>query len=462
MTFRDTLDLALRNLGEAKLRTSLTTLGVSIGIASLAGMVSLGVGLQDQFVSRFTKSGLFDTISVTPGQDLPGGLARIALAGRGGFGARRRAAQRAARASPEAEPLRSDLNDDTIKELASMQNVREVYPSIRVPVEAKFGDESEGTLAAGVPMSAKDQGSFQSIAYGRFLSSETAAECLLSLDMAKRIDDANPQSLIGKDLLLAHAVMRRLPSAIILLSVLAATVVIAQQPPVFTPNGALPVLDNYLEAFRKQVGIPGLSAAVVRDGVIIWEKGYGYQNTASRIPAAPDTPYLVGDLSGTLAAVLLLECSERRQLYLDDPIRKYGGELPEASVTIAQILSHTTPGLEEPFLYSPERYEQLTPVVEHCGEARSYRRSVALLLDSAAMQDSVPGTDLWHSDKVLREGEFESETIDRYRRVLDRMLGAGGIGSARAECRPDVASAHWRGFFWRCRRPDAAIGRQLR
>ncbi len=215
--------------------------------------------------------------------------------------------------------------------------------------------------------------------------------------------------------------MRRLPSAIILLSVLAATVVIAQQPPVFTPNGALPVLDNYLEAFRKQVGIPGLSAAVVRDGVIIWEKGYGYQNITSRIPASPDTPYLVGDLSGTLAAVMLLECSERRQLYLDDPIRKYGGELPEASVTIAQILSHTTPGLEEPFLYSPDRYEQLTPVVEHCGEARSYRKSVAALLDRAAMQDSVPGTDLSRSDTVLREGEFDGETIDRYRRVLDRM-----------------------------------------
>lgn len=215
--------------------------------------------------------------------------------------------------------------------------------------------------------------------------------------------------------------MRRLPSAIILLSVLAATVVVAQQPPVFTPNGALPVLDSYLEAFRRQLGIPGLSAAVVRDGVIIWEKGYGYQNTASRIPASPDTPYLVGDLSGTLAAVMLLECSERRQLSVDDPIRKYGGDLPEASVTIAQVLSHTTPGREEPFLYSPERYEQLTPVVEHCGEVRSYRKSVALLLERAAMQDSVPGTDLWRSDTVLREGEFDGETIDRYRRVLDRM-----------------------------------------
>jgi len=215
--------------------------------------------------------------------------------------------------------------------------------------------------------------------------------------------------------------MRQRSAAIITLLVLAATVAIAQQPPVFTPFGALPVLDNYLEALRKQAGIPGLSAAVVRDGVVIWEKGYGYQNTASKIPATPDTPYLVGDLSGTLAAVMLLECDERRQLLLNEPIRKYGGQVADANATIAQVLSHTTPGAEEPFVYSPERYAQLTPVMEHCGEARSYRKSVAMLLEREAMQDSVPGTDLWRSDTVLREGEFDSEDLARYRRVLDRM-----------------------------------------
>ena len=57
MTIGDTVHLALRNLNQAKLRTALTVLGVSIGIASLAGMVSLGIGLQDQFVGRFMKSG---------------------------------------------------------------------------------------------------------------------------------------------------------------------------------------------------------------------------------------------------------------------------------------------------------------------------------------------------------------------------------------------------------------------
>jgi len=214
--------------------------------------------------------------------------------------------------------------------------------------------------------------------------------------------------------------MRQRSAAIITLFVLAATAGFAQQSPVFTPFGALPVLDSYLEALRRQAGIPGMSAAVVRDGVVIWEKGYGYQNTATRLVATPDTPYLVGDLSGTLAAVMLLECAERRQLYLDDPIRKYGVELPEAGVTIRQLLSHTNPALEEPFAYSPERYAQLTGVMEKC-EIRSYRKSAAALLDQFAMRDSVPGTDLWHSDSVLREGEFDSDDVDRYRRVLDRM-----------------------------------------
>jgi putative ABC transport system permease protein len=207
MTLRDTLSLALRNLGEAKLRTSLTTLGVSIGIASLAGMVSLGVGLQDQFVARFTKSGLFDTITVTPGQDLPGGLATLAGAGRRGFGANRRTER--GPMSADTTPLRSDLNDATIKELAALDGVREVYPNIRAPVEARYGNDSEGILAAGVPMTAKEEGAFQTITFGRFFSDDAANECLLSLDMAKRIDAANPQGLIGKELILIHAALTR-------------------------------------------------------------------------------------------------------------------------------------------------------------------------------------------------------------------------------------------------------------
>jgi ABC-type antimicrobial peptide transport system permease subunit len=207
VTFRDTLDLALRNLGQAKLRTSLTTLGVSIGIASLAGMVSLGVGLEDQLVGRFAKSGMFDSVTVMAGADRPGGLAAVGR-GRGGFGRRGFGGGRQG-AAPSPDIPQKDLTDDTLQELAAVEGVREVYPNLRVPSEVKYGGESEGALVAGVPMSQRGQGAFQSISYGAFFANDTDDTCMLSLDMAKRINEKDPQSLVGQQLSLAHPTLVR-------------------------------------------------------------------------------------------------------------------------------------------------------------------------------------------------------------------------------------------------------------
>ena len=65
MKTRDLSELAVRNLREAVLRNSLTTLGVAVGVASLVAMLSLGVGLQTLASQRLTRSGLFDAVFVT-------------------------------------------------------------------------------------------------------------------------------------------------------------------------------------------------------------------------------------------------------------------------------------------------------------------------------------------------------------------------------------------------------------
>src|SRR5262245_20863079 len=85
MTFKDNIGLALRNLKQAKIRTPPTMLVVSIGIASLSGMVSLGVGLQYQFVGLFLQSGFFDSVTVMPPGLLGAPGALIANGGRGGL-----------------------------------------------------------------------------------------------------------------------------------------------------------------------------------------------------------------------------------------------------------------------------------------------------------------------------------------------------------------------------------------
>ena len=49
MKVPDLTELALRNLRESLLRNSLTTVGISVGVASLVAMLSLGIGLQQMF-----------------------------------------------------------------------------------------------------------------------------------------------------------------------------------------------------------------------------------------------------------------------------------------------------------------------------------------------------------------------------------------------------------------------------
>ena len=217
-------------------------------------------------------------------------------------------------------------------------------------------------------------------------------------------------------------VRRRAVASVLAVIASAAILRAQQQPSIFTPSGTIPVLESYLESLRQQAGIPGMSAALLRDGDIAWEKGFGYENLASRVRATPDTPYLVGDLTGTLAATLVLQCVEQRRLALDDPIETYGLSAPEPSATLRQLLAHSPAGApRDAFAYSPERFAHVTELMEWCAP-QPFRKSVAhRILNRLAMQDSVPGTDWKDPDAAIPEGLFDAADVARYRAVLDRM-----------------------------------------
>ncbi len=184
-------ELAVRNLREAILRNSLTTLGVAVGVASLVAMLSLGVGLQQLASSRLSKSGLFDSIFVT---------AKTNLRGPGAGPPATRAA------SPKARPL----DDDARTALAKLPDVIEVYPQIRFFTEVRFEGKPFATVVAGMPESSKQSGSFDGM-QGSFFSSPNADEAILQNEFAKEL---NPQTkdLIGKDLVLRYAERQSLVS----------------------------------------------------------------------------------------------------------------------------------------------------------------------------------------------------------------------------------------------------------
>jgi putative ABC transport system permease protein len=181
---RDLTELAVRNLREAVLRNSLTTLGVAVGVASLVAMVSLGVGLQTLASQRLTRSGLFDAVFVTSQRNFPG--------------ARR---PQAADSTPKNEAR--VLDEEAREQLAKLANVVEVYPQIRFITEVRYDGKSPTTSVLGLPDSSKASGAFEGMT-GAYFSSSTADEAILQIEFAKELTD-QPATLVGKDLVLHYA-----------------------------------------------------------------------------------------------------------------------------------------------------------------------------------------------------------------------------------------------------------------
>lgn len=178
------------------------------------------------------------------------------------------------------------------------------------------------------------------------------------------------------------------------------------------------IFERYLEPLAQQIGMPGLSALILRNGRIEWEKGYGYQDVENRIPATPDTPYAVGGVTQAMTGVLAGICIDRHQLDVDDSIRRWAPGFPVANASVRQVLAHASEGR---YQYDSAQYTALTSVIEGCS-GLPYRLAAATeILDRLAMTSSVPGLDLARPEGQEARELFEAAPLARYSDLLRRV-----------------------------------------
>ena len=183
MTGYDMLELAVRNLRQSKLRNGLTTIGISVGVASLVAMLSLGVGLQQLATRRLAGSGMFDTVFVMSKQDSRG-------VDRG--------------EEKDEHPEQAPFLDEAARDkMAHLQYVTEVEPEIRVMGEILYGGQTHFGFVTGLPMSARENEAFDNL-QGKFFSRSDADEVILLNDFAKELEPKDPKSLIGKEVTLRY------------------------------------------------------------------------------------------------------------------------------------------------------------------------------------------------------------------------------------------------------------------
>jgi len=136
------------------------------------------------------------------------------------------------------------------------------------------------------------------------------------------------------------------------------------------PQPFIEAADKSVPGALQEYNVPGLAVALIRNGAVVWMKGYGFADVASARPITPDTAFNVGSLSKTATAWGVMRLVERGKVELDQPVDAYlkGWRLPASQfdakqVTIRRVLSHTA-GISNHGYHGWDPASPLPPIVD--------------------------------------------------------------------------------------------------
>ncbi len=207
---------------------------------------------------------------------------------------------------------------------------------------------------------------------------------------------------------------------------------------------------------------PGIALAVVREGQIVYEGGFGFADVGARQVVTPNTRFAIGSLTKQLTAAAIMLLVEAGKVSLDDSLSKYVPSLPNAkSIGLRMLLDQTsglhnypTPDHDWPLQgpidvarivailstnkpdfapgarweYSNANYTALAAVVEKAGGMPFGAFLQARVFTPLHMNDSGFGYSAQRTAGIAvgyKNGTAESETLS-----LDLYSGAGGAVSS--------------------------------
>ncbi len=112
---------------------------------------------------------------------------------------------------------------------------------------------------------------------------------------------------------------------------------------------AISRLETDIPALLEKSDVPGMSIALIRDGRVVWSKGFGVSNTVTKKPVTTNTIFEAASLSKPVFAYAVLRLVDEGKLNLDTPLNKYLGNNYDVVnddrinlITARRVLSHTS------------------------------------------------------------------------------------------------------------------------
>jgi CubicO group peptidase (beta-lactamase class C family) len=99
----------------------------------------------------------------------------------------------------------------------------------------------------------------------------------------------------------------------------------ARQPSMAPTNEAIRRLETDIPVLLEKSDVPGMSIALIRDGRLVWSKGFGVSNVVTKKPVTTNTIFEAASLSKPVFAYAVLRLVDEGKLNLDTPLNKYLG-----------------------------------------------------------------------------------------------------------------------------------------
>lgn len=112
-----------------------------------------------------------------------------------------------------------------------------------------------------------------------------------------------------------------------------------------SPPASAPLwIDSLVEAEALDRGVPGVAVAIVSDGRIVLERGYGVADLETGRPVDAATTFNIASLTKPFTAIAAVRLAARGLLVLETGIATYLPTLPQryAGITVRHLLTHTS------------------------------------------------------------------------------------------------------------------------
>ena len=125
------------------------------------------------------------------------------------------------------------------------------------------------------------------------------------------------------------------------------TVAAAHASPKKEAAGEFAVIDEYVEAQRVRLGIPGLTLGIVQGDQVAHLQGFGVADSSGNA-VTPQTPFEIGSLTKSFIALAVMQLAEAGKIELDTPVQTYlpwfalADKEASAQITVRHLLNQTS------------------------------------------------------------------------------------------------------------------------